>query len=120
MYRLRNLESLLNTLRTISTDHIDILAPQNGIWIFFAFKSYVFVLWVCCFLGLFLSYIFFPTSTTCTTKNYLLSIPFVKKVVLVASYVCLVSRRRQKWYLPAVRMQSKLSCYECIFFHSFR
>ena len=82
----------------MSTDHIDILAPQNGIWIFFAFKSYVFVLQVCCFLGSVPFKHFFPYKYHLYHQKTSFVNSFCQKVVIVASYVCLASRGRQKWY----------------------
>ena len=50
------------------------------------------------FQGLFLSYIFFPYKYHLYHQKTTFVNSFHQKVVLVASYVCLASRGRQKWY----------------------
>ena len=88
---------------------------------FFCQNSYI-VLWVCSFHTFF----FLQIPHVPRKTNFVYS--FRQKVVLVASYVCLASRERQKWYLGY--LQDILSYLQKItvktlllrvpfFFHSF-
>ena len=91
------------------------------------FQKRCFLLWWWLFLtfqGLFLSYIFFSTSTTCTTKKHLLSNPFVKKQYSQHPTFALLPEEgksgtrgtRRIFVSPLSKMQSKHSCYECHLF----
>ena len=65
--------------------------------------------------GMFLSYIFFPSSTTCTTKKNFSQFLMSWKVKHVATYVCFAQEENKSGTYrilisPAVKMQSKPSC----------